>query len=284
MALTKDAKLSVFGVSSKKLLADSSVDEFAEAVGSGDGSGVTAAFVTQAVANEASSRSVADSQLSDRIAALGDQIADSLPVEWSDIEGVPSSFEPMPHIHDISDITGSFPVEIWHEAMDTQYQSDVITPVDVETGLQLVTSSELAFHSAYDYSMFSTGMAQMRQMIADLTIRLNAATGKIDEIYDGTPVDITADVNGGGYVVSSPLGGMVSGVGQNILGLSLLGITIAVSVWSISRNGIIADSGSLISINEDNFVPFRVSNGDILTGVSITNATFTPFIPSTIPE
>lgn len=165
---------------------------------------------------------------------------------------------------------GSLP-ELDHEVINTQYQTQVDTPIDIETGDQLVTAAELSAHSAHDLNAIQGAMDAMNLQVANLQSQiLDIKSGISNKTITGqTAVDIKNTT----YTVSNPLGARLQG--QGVRTVNLLGITV-LSTGDVSVQGTqVYDNSSLLAVGPAEILSMDVNDGDVITsnGMSYLNIT-----------
>lgn len=111
------------------------------------------------------------------------------------------------------------------------------------------------------------------QYVADLETKLLVLSASIqNKVLDAENfVDITSSVEGSGYLVSSPMGGLITVTYTNIL----------VSVANLQINNVEMLSQTGLSLLNTITVSYEVDGGNMINGSGLTSVIFTPYIGGT---
>ncbi len=111
------------------------------------------------------------------------------------------------------------------------------------------------------------------QYAADLETKFLVLSASIqNKVLDAENfVDITSSVEGTGYLVSSPLGGLITVTYTNIL----------VSVANLQINNVEMLSQTGLSLLNTITVSYEVEGGNMINGSGLTSVIFTPYIGGT---
>lgn len=158
---------------------------------------------------------------------------------------------------------------VQHKMGDTIYRTDVDVPfVKNLSGNEqdLIDRDELQAHSDNDLTMIRAAVLQMKTQYDDLNKRFLELQASLDNKTLGTPIDIESYM-GDGYTIDNAPGGIVSGKGLNVL----------LTTWAIMADGDPKDNGSILNLGEEPF-SFEATNGQVITGIGITEVFFTPYV------
>lgn len=161
--------------------------------------------------------------------------------------------------------------ELSHSVTDTQYQENVNTPVDVKTGEQLVTATELSKHSDFDLTNISMLMQNMNSQMSDMRSQILALQASVSNktLDTNNSANIESEAQGGGYTVSNALGGQITFESPLILlaGVGTMYVN-GVSVWTnVGLTIGLGVTGDTIEVN----------NGDVITCSGMSSVIFTPY-------
>ncbi len=170
-------------------------------------------------------------------------------------------------------------IELDHQVVDTEYQTQVNTPIDKNTTEQLVTATELSKHSERDLTMISYTFNTLNNTIGNLQNQILDIKSTIDnKKLDSNSVDIKNIT----YNVNNSLGGRISGIGYVLLGVLSIRLvsTGIIDITSNTETTNVYDNTSLLTVGAAQPITLDVNNGDIIVSSGMDSLIFTPYIPA----